>query len=576
MCIACNRGLSVIAKGLLGRRDFMAGGLAMAASATHPAVAAEVGGPADVIFHNGPILTMNDHAPRAQAVAIRGERILTVGWAREARIHASPRTRMIDLKGRTLMPGFIDPHMHMTTAQFDDWLNVSPMRLSSFEQVMEALRAGVARTPPGDWVRAQGFDRAITKGGRALTLAELDALAPNHPVFVVEINGHIAYVNSRALELAQVSRDTPNPPNASFERDANGDLTGRLDEGGAYAPFLMKMPVVTATEMQARLGRLFEAASKVGCTTLHDCGIGSLGGERDLRLMQAAAMAGPPVRMRGMLATGMMKAWTRLDLKPGFGDDRFRVEGIKIVADGSNPGRTGCMREPYLGTTSLGAMNYTQEALTQEIRQAHDLGWQVGVHANGDAAIDAVIDAFETVLRHSPRADHRHRLEHCSLLHPEQIMRMRRLGLSPSFLIGHVRWWGKAFRDEFLGPERSLAYDPCASALRGGLRISLHSDYGVTPLEPLRYVEDAVARVMADGGEVLNATECIPASAALKAVTLDAAWQCRMDHLVGSLEPGKYADLAVLEGDPTSVSPTKIKAIPVRETWLSGEKRYGA
>jgi predicted amidohydrolase YtcJ len=574
MCIACNRGFADIARALTDRRGFLGGGLALAtAAAVRPAWAA-ADRPADVLFVGGHVLTMDDRAPVAEAVAVTGDRILAVGSAEAVRAHAGPRTQVVDLLGRTLLPGFIDPHVHTVSAHFDDWLDVTPMRLHSMDEVLAALRAAAASTPAGDWVRAHGFDRAIIRGGRAFTLAELDAIAPDNPLFVTEINGHVAYANSRALALAGVTRDTPDRAGGRFGRDSAGDLTGRLDEGGAMGPFLAKMPRVTPAEMQARLARLFEASARVGCTGLHDCGIGFVGGEHDLTQLQTAMAADPPVRLRGMLGTGAMATWTRLGLKPGFGDDRFRVGGIKVISDGSNPGRTGFMREPYLGETSRGAMNYTPEALTQEIRRAHELGWQVGVHANGDAAIDATLDAFETVLSAAPRADHRHRLEHCSVLHPEQIQRMRRLDLSPSFLIGHVRWWGRAFRDRFLGPERAELYDPCASALRGGLRISLHSDYSVTPLEPLRYVEDATARVMADGGEVLNPAERIPVMSALRAVTLDAAWQCRMDDVAGSVTPGKYADFAILEADPRAVEPTRIAAIPVSETWLNGRRRY--
>ena len=169
---------------------------------------------------------------------------------------------------------------------------------------------------------------------------------------------------------------------------------------------------------------------------------------------------------------------------------------------------------------------------------------------------------------------HRHRIEHCSVLHPEQIERMATLGLSPSFLIGHLRWWGTAFRDRLLGPERSGLYDPCASALRAGLRISLHSDWNVTPLEPLRYVEDAVTRTMAENGEVLSADECISVEAALRAVTIDAAWQCRADDVTGSIEVGKYADLVLLDENLFTVDPSSISSIVVSETRLAGKVRY--
>jgi predicted amidohydrolase YtcJ len=197
------------------------------------------------------------------------------------------------------------------------------------------------------------------------------------------------------------------------------------------------------------------------------------------------------------------------------------------------------------------------------------------VHANGDAAIDTVIEAYQTVLHGEGANDLRHRIEHCSVFHPEQMEKMVRLGLSPSFLIGHVRWWGKAFRDRILGPERAKYYDPCASALAAGLRISLHSDWSVTPIEPLRYMQDAVSRIMHEGGGVFFSDECISADAALRTVAIDAAWHCHMDDIVGSVEVGKYADFAILEQDPTS-GVADIGKIKVSETWMAGEQRYSA
>jgi len=202
-------------------------------------------------------------------------------------------------------------------------------------------------------------------------------------------------------------------------------------------------------------------------------------------------------------------------------------------------------------------------------------GWQVCVHANGDAAIDTTIDAYEAVLKAKPRLDHRHRIEHCSILHDDQIARMKALELSPSFLIGHVHYWGRAFRDEILGPERANRLDPCASALKGGLRPTLHSDWSVTEIGPLRMVENAVTRTMRDGGDVLSPAERIPVEAALRMVTADAAWQCRYDF-TGLLSEGKAADLVILDKDPTQVDPLAIRDIPVRETWLDGERRFQA
>ena len=210
------------------------------------------------------------------------------------------------------------------------------------------------------------------------------------------------------------------------------------------------------------------------------------------------------------------------------------------------------------------------------IRDAHESGWQVGVHANGDAAIDVVLDAYEAALRGAGGKRLRHRIEHCSVLHPEQIARMAKLGVSPSFLIGHVHFWGAAFRDSLLGQARADRLDPCRSALNGGLRISLHSDFNVTPIDPLRCIEHAVMRDMRGGAGILNPNERITPLEAIRAMTLDAAWQCHIDDICGSIAVGKAADLVVLEKDPLTIPPDEIHAIRIHSTWLDGEKRYSA
>lgn len=584
MCIACDPGTLAVARagtGLLPTADAFAGtprALPHRGRAARAHRGRRAAGTADVVFTGGTVLTMSTGAAtpgRTEAVAVRDGKILAVGSSEDIRAHTGPGTQVNDLDGRCLLPGLIDPHMHFAFVHFEDWVDASPMANPTRADVVARLAAAVARSGPGEWVRARQYDPSLTIDGPAPTLAELDALAPDTPVFLFESNAHVAYVNSEALRRAGVTRDTPDPPTARLDRDARGELTGRLEEPPAFMPFMAAMPRVSGEEVGARVGRLFDHAASVGCTTLHDCGIGMLTGPRDLGLLQTVMAGDPPVRYRGMLVSTAMDAWDEMGLVPGAGDDRFRVSGVKAWSDGSNQARTGFQRDDYLGG-GRGALNYSPAELAEAVGRAHRAGWQVGVHANGDAAIDTTLDAYAEVLAADPRADHRHRIEHCSVLHPDQITRTAELGVSPSFLIGHVRWWGRAFRDRVLGAERADLYDPCASALAGGLRISLHSDWNVTPLEPLRYVADAVTRLMAEGGEVLNPDERIPVEAALGAVTIDAAWQCRVDHLVGSLEPGKAADLALLEEDPTAVDPDHIDRIAVSQTWLDGQPRHGA
>ena len=314
-----------------------------------------------------------------------------------------------------------------------------------------------------------------------------------------------------------------------------------------------------------------------GCTMLVDAGLGAFAGTQELGVLRALAHSGrSPVRLAAMMSSARMDEWLALpDMKPGAGDDWLRLLGFKFWADGSNQGNTGYQRERYLNVDSRGILSLAPEALEDGIRRAHEAGWQVAVHANGDAAIDVTLDSYEAAMRDTPRPDHRHRIEHCSIAWDEQFARMAELGLSPSFLIGHVHYWGRAFRDRIFGPVKAARLDATASALRAGVRFTLHSDYDVTEIGPLRCIANAVTRVMRDGGEVLAPDERIGIEQGLRSMTIDAAWQIRMDHAIGSLEVGKYADLVVLEEDPLAVDPLHLEHIAVRETWVEGIRRSG-
>jgi predicted amidohydrolase YtcJ len=357
----------------------------------------------------------------------------------------------------------------------------------------------------------------------------------------------------------------------------DGRLTGVLAGAASYAPFLRVAPRATPQNLiPAVIGVLDDAARK-GCTMLVDAGLGVFAGTEEFRLLSAlGATRRSPVRIGAMMTGTRMDEWLAFpEARPGQGDDWFRLLGFKFWADGSNQGNTGYQRERYLNVDSRGILSFPADDLAAGIARAHNAGWQVAVHANGDAAIDLVLECYGRALAANPRKDHRHRIEHCSIAWDEHFAKMAELGLTPSFLIGHVHYWGRAFRDRIFGLAKASRLDATASALKAGVRFSLHSDYDVTEIGPLRCIENAVTRVMRDGGEVLAPSECISVEQGLRSMTIDAAWQARMDHAVGSLEPGKYADLVVLDEDPLKVEPTRLSAIAVRETWVEGIRKHG-
>jgi predicted amidohydrolase YtcJ len=427
-------------------------------------------------------------------------------------------------------------------------------------------------------VPAKGFDPSLTTGNANITRKELDAIAPNNPVFMLNASGHLAYVNSKAIEIAGVTDTTPDPPaGGRYFKDANGKLTGQIAGGTSYAPFVAKMPRADAAALVAAATRELDMAASKGCTMLVDAGLGSFAGPDELPILKSIVESGrASVRLAAMMTSRLMDKFLAMPgMKPGAGDDRFRLLGFKFWSDGSNQGNTGYLRERYLNVDGRGVLSFPPEELAEGMKRAHDGGWQVAVHANGDAAIDITLDAYEKAIKANPRKDHRHRIEHCSIAWEEHYAKMAALGLTPSFLIGHVHYWGKAFRDRIIGPERAARLGAGQSALKHGVRFSLHSDYDVTEIGPLRCIENAVTRIMRDGGEVLGPDQRIPVDQALRAMTIDAAYQARIDHAVGTIEVGKYADLVVLEEDPMKVDPTRLSQIKVRETWVEGEKRFG-
>jgi predicted amidohydrolase YtcJ len=584
-CACCTPPLqSLYSRGsAASRRQMLAGGAALGLSTlARPRLvcAAEptAGAAPDTIIL-GAIRTMNPAQPTAEAIAVKAGRIVSVGSRKDVTALRGSGTELIGAKGATILPGFIDPHVHIVMgAALSGFINVGALVCDTIDQVMARLKAGAEAAAPGAWIMAKGFDPSLTKGNANITRRELDAVAPVNPLFMLNASGHLAYVNSKAIELSGVTEATPDPgAGGKYFKDASGKLTGQLAGGTSYAPFLRHAPRPSPQMLIAAAKLELDKAAKAGCTMLIDAGLGAFAGTDELAILKALVTSGQsPVRLAAFMSSAHIDKWLQLPgVAPGAGDDWLRLLGFKFWSDGSNQGNTGYQRKPYLNVDSRGLLSFPAEQLAAGIKRVHDAGWQVAVHANGDAAIDTVLEAYEAALVANPRKDHRHRIEHCSIAWDEHFARMAELGLTPSFLIGHVHYWGRAFRDRILGLERAERLDATASALKAGVRFTLHSDYDVTEIGPLRCIENAVTRVMRDGGEVLAPDERISVDQALRSMTIDAAYQGRMDHALGTLEPGKYADLVILDEDPEKVDPMRLSQIAVRETWVEGVRRYG-
>jgi predicted amidohydrolase YtcJ len=570
---------------LVGRRSFLAATITAAGLSAAPVAAAIDESPDDrkILFHGGTILTVDARFSQAEALAIRGNRILAVGSMAKVRKAAGPDATLVDLAGKVMLPGFIDAHSHVLTGALASSTleNVGAMRFPTADAVLAHLKKMVAATPPGEWVLARNYDPALQAGPDALTFAELDAISTEVPVFVVNASGHLAYANRKAFSVAGVPEDIANPPGAEFVRDAQGRLTGVMKNNVAFLKVGRAAPAMARAEPVSALIALLESWGKLGLTTVSELSLGTLtGSPKDAAILFAAERTGrlkARIRAYSFYTIGSA-AWDEAGIKPGDGNAMARIAGYKLVADGSNQGFTGLQREPYVDSTSKGSAYMSPAELKATAIDRAGKGWPLALHGNGDAAIDNILDAVQGVRDAGiDTAKIRPRIEHCSMLHDEQITRMQALGVSGSFLIGHVHYWGVWMRDRVFGPRRVNLLGRLNSAGKAGVSVSIHSDFTVTDPNPLHMIEMAVTRrTWKEPDFILNPAERISVEAAIRAMTSEAAFQLLSDHEIGSLEAGKLADLVILEKDPRKVPVDSIKSINVLETWLDGRRVYAA
>ena len=535
--------------------------------------------PAPVLVTGAHIITMNAQAPVAEAMLVADGRITWLGSLSDAPEAADGVERLV-LDGKVVVPGFVEPHMHLPPlAMMHDFSNIGPNRFETTDAALAQLAKDAQATPVGEWVVGRQFDPSLQTGPDYLTAAMLDQVSTDHPVFVYNTSLHLGYCNSVALNIAGIDASTPDPQGAEIGRDSQGNPNGVLKAGPAMA-------LVVRHNSKLKHGNIAEGclsvlgqANAVGITTLCDQGTGMFQGVKELDVYQSMRDSGRmTARFRYSVSQAMADRWDEAQLTWGEGDEWVRRTGWKIVSDGSNQGRTGLQREAFIGSEGENAkgMAYIEkDVLDGAVERRLREGWAVCVHANGDAAIDRALDAFaKAKAKGLDPAAKRCRIEHCSILHDEQIEKMAELGLSPSFLIGHVHYWGKAFVEDIFGLEKASKLDRAGACEDQGIRWSLHSDDPVTEMNPLRCMENAVVRNMWRSDELLAPEERVPAAAALRAMTIDAAWQCHSDHEVGSLAAGKFADFVVLAEDPLTVAPETLGEIKVLETWVGGRQIF--
>jgi len=536
---------------------------------------------ADTIFTNGDIVTMNDKVPSAEALAVKDGRILAVGSADEVLATQGAGTRVIDLGGKTLLPGFLDGHSHFINAvRMASWANVSSPPVGPvgcIADLVAELQATKARLglKPGEWLVAYGYDNNALTDGRAVTRDDLDPHFPDNPVMILHVSLHGAVLNSAGFAATLYDLMAPTPPGGMTARKANGEAAGLVMEH-SFLPIFMQMPAPTEQEQLDSFDTAQTLYASNGYTTVQDAPM-----EPATRpLYRKAAEQG-----RFYIDfVGYVNALEFIDVlkneaepfKGGY-HQRYRIGGIKIVTDGSPQGKTAFWTEPLLtpgpsGETDWrGEPNVSPEELNEYVKLAYDNGIQVLTHCNGDAAIDMMLDAHKAA---GAPAGKNTVIIHSQCVRRDQLDLYADYGFSASFFTNHTFFWG----DEHvanLGQERGSFISPTGSAKARGIRFTNHSDFAVTPLNTMFILWSAVNRV-SRSGKVLGPDERLAPWDALRALTIDAAHQYGEEPQKGSLEAGKLADLVVLDRNPIKVAPDDIKSIKVMETFKEGRSVWHA
>ncbi len=525
---------------------------------------------------NGNVITMDKKKPKAQAVLVVGDKIYKVGSDVEIKSLIDEDTEEIDLEGKTLVPGFVDCHAHpMSFGQALMAVNCRTPPIISIKEIAHKIQEAVDKKAEEQWIIGRGYDDFKLIEKRHPNRWDLDKAAPNNPVVITRMCGHVIVVNSRALELAGISNDSKDPEGGQIDRDTETNEPIGVLRGNAEDLIWNVMPSPSVEQLKKGIKQAAKQFLARGVTSVSDAGV-----ERSevVKAYQAAIWGDNlPLRVNLMMSVSVLEELVTLGILTGFGDDRLQIGAIKIVADGSTTARTAAVFEPYEDAPgNTGIMYISQDELNEHVLAAHREGFQIGIHAIGDRAISAALDAFEIALEKLPRADHRHRIEHCGITNPIIISRLKKLGIipvpQPIFLYGE----GESYRAG-IGEDRVKWAYPLKLFIENGITTAMSSDCPATSgaelISPLLGIYVAVLR-KTDADREFGPEQKISVEDALRFYTLNSAYATFKEGVKGSIEPGKLADFAVLSNDPYTVIKNDIKDINVELTIVGGKIVY--
>jgi predicted amidohydrolase YtcJ len=534
----------------------------------------------DLIVRGGDIVTVNELQPRAEALAVKGSKIVAVGYDDEIMKLKGPTTRVMDLGGKTLVPGFIDAHGHIFNAGVQSLaanLLAAPdgdvKDIASLQSKLREWRAGRASQKLG-WIIGFGYDDAQLKEQRHPTREDLDAVSTDVPILAIHQSGHLAAVNSKALELAKITVATKNPPGGVIRRKPGTQEPDGVLEESAFWMVLGALPKLSAADREAIAQAGQELYLRFGFTTAQegrsspgiDVTWAALATKGKLKL---DVVAYPDIDFSDK---AMQSSYVGRNYK-----NHFRIGGVKMNLDGSPQGKTAWLTQPYYkpppgqAADYRGYPAYTDAQVNAFVDKAFAHSWQLLAHANGDAAIDQFIQAVRVAEMKYGKADRRPVAIHAQTAREDQLAAFQELGIFPSFFPMHTFYWGDWHRTSSLGPERGANISPTGWAQKRGMIFSSHHDAPVAFPDSMRVLSATVTRVARGSGEVVGPDQRIPALLGLKAITLWAAYQHFEENSKGSIEVGKVADFVVLSDNPISIDPLKIADIEVLETIKGGQ-----
>jgi predicted amidohydrolase YtcJ len=542
------------------------------------AKAAEAPADADLVVFNAKVYTVDPNTPKAEAFAVKAGRFSAVGSTEDIKGLIGKATRTYDAKQMTVVPGFIDCHNHAPGETLLYEVLVGNPYVAEFvtiASIVDKLRAKAQQTPPGTWVEGFFFDDTKVKDNRQLNIHDLDQVSKDHPVAVHHRGGHTAYYNSKALERGDVNKSTPNPPGGTFDKDANGELTGRVtdramevvDKAGHRAVFTAEQTLQRNRDSLAYISKQFV---RYGLTTVHH-------EDGDLfALQQVRARGDLKHRVSYEMSGKVLEAMISSGITSGFGDEWIRLGATsEFTVDGSFSERTMALSKPYPGRTPpyQGNLTESQDELNAWAERVHRAGIQMNCHANGDVAIDRVLTAYERAQQLFPRSDARPKITHCTLINDDLVRRMKALDVVPAPFTSYAYYNSDKFH--FYGEETMKHCMAFRTFLDAGIRVAAGSDFDPGPFDPRMGIQGMVTRI-GWNGETWGANQRVSVDEALRINTLNGAYNSHEEAIKGSITPGKLADFVVLADDLHMVAQDKIKDIEIVRTVVGGSTVYEA